>query len=314
MSAVATDPVLAEASRWQEVRRLRRDRPRSRMLRASGWLLALLFLGSWPALGVDPSDVFGAERLDRLQRFLVEDATPRPLREGQGDFGAWASARWREDGAAATASTLGIAVLAIVLAAVAGWFLGLLGARTLMSAHPFQPHGSADPRSCPQVLPRTARAVRVACVLLRGIPEYVWAFLLLAMLGTTAWPAVLALAIHNAGILGRLGGETVENLPPAPLRALTMAGATRRQVAAVAVFPLALGRYLLYFFYRFETCVREATVLGMLGVASLGYEVVEARARDRYDEMLFFVGLAALLVLAADLLSDLARRWLRTGV
>jgi phosphonate transport system permease protein len=306
----------AAAARWEEVRRLHRARPRSRMLRASAALLTALFVGAWFLLGVDPADIAGAERLERLSRFIEEDATPRPLREGAGggSFGDWALGLWNGGGAEAMLSTLGIAVLAIVLAALGGWFLGLFGARTLMSAHPFLPHGSADPRSCSKVLPRTAGAVRVACVLLRGIPEYVWAFLFLAMLGPSAWPAVLALAIHNAGILGRLGGETVENLPPAPLRALSMAGASRRQVAATAVFPLALGRYLLYFFYRFETCVREATVLGMLGVASLGYEVVEARARDRYDEMLFYVGLAAFLVLMADLLSDFARRWLRAGV
>jgi len=54
-------------------------------------------------------------------------------------------------------------------------------------------------------LPRAWRALsactRAALILLRAIPEYVWAFLLLAMLGPSAWPAVLALAIHNSGIL-----------------------------------------------------------------------------------------------------------------
>jgi len=78
-----------------------------------------------------------------------------------------------------------------------------------------------------------------------------------------------------------------------------------------AVLPLALPRFLLYFFYRFETCVREATVLGMLGVVSLGYWIQEARARQTYDELLLFVGLGALLVLAADAVSIAARGWLR---
>ena len=44
------------------------------------------------------------------------------------------------------------------------------------------------------------------------MPEYIWAFLLLFLLGPTAWPAVLALAIHNAGILGKLASEVVEDL------------------------------------------------------------------------------------------------------
>ena len=60
----------------------------------------------------------------------------------------------------------------------------------------------------------------------RAVPEYLWAFLLVESLGYTALPAVLALALHNAGILGRLGAETVENMPPAPARALAAAGAS----------------------------------------------------------------------------------------
>jgi phosphonate transport system permease protein len=131
------------------------------------------------------------------------------------------------------------------------------------------------------------------------------------MLGTSAWPAVLALAIHNAGILGRLGADTIENLDAAPLRSLRMLGASRRQLALNAVLPLSLSRFLLYFFYRFETCVREATVLGMLGFVSLGYWIQESRGRQTYDEMLLFVALGALLVLAADVLSIAARAWLR---
>ena len=53
--------------------------------------------------------------------------------------------------------------------------------------------------------------------------------------------------------------------------------------------------------------LREATVLGMLGVASLGYWIQDSRTRQFYDQMLFFVVLGAAIVLAADLLSMLAR-------
>ena len=63
------------------------------------------------------------------------------------------------------------------------------------------------------------------------------------------------------------------------------------------------------FFYRFETCVREATVLGMLGVVSLGYFVKEARTRHFYDEMLLLVAFGGGIVLLADLLSYLVRGW-----
>ena len=134
------------------------------------------------------------------------------------------------------------------------------------------------------------------------------------MLGPNhAWPAVLALALHNSGILGRLGAETVENLEPTSLRTLSALGAPRRSVLFAAVFPLALGRYLLYFFYRFETCIREATVLGMLGVVSLGFYISDARGKMYYDEMLLLILLGAGIVIASDLVSALARRYVRTA-
>ena len=147
---------------------------------------------------------------------------------------------------------------------------------------------------------------------MRAVPEFILAFLLLAVLGPrNAWPAILALAIHNCGILARLGSEVVENLEPAPLRALAAVGAPRRSMVVFGVLPLALGRDLLYFFYRFETCVREATVLGMLGVLSLGYWIQDARAKQYYDEVFLLVLFSVGLVLMADLLSVLARRSIR---
>ena len=99
-------------------------------------------------------------------------------------------------------------------------------------------------------------------------------------------------------------------MPPAAARALAAAGASRSQTAA-AVFPSLLPRLLLYFFYRWETCVREATVLGMLGVLSLGSLIRDARAGNLYDELFFYVLLGALMVLAGDLLSALARGLVR---
>jgi ABC-type phosphate/phosphonate transport system permease subunit len=57
--------------------------------------------------------------------------------------------------------------------------------------------------------------------------------------------------------------------------------------------------------------VREATVLGMLGIVSLGYWIQDARARNHYDTMILLVGIAVVLVLIGDLVSVVARRVVR---
>jgi phosphonate transport system permease protein len=305
------------------VHALRASRPRSAYLRWSA-LGALLLTGwAWWAGSFDPGDLLSTQRLRNLQRFLRE-IRPTPLRGTDWDWGIaweWAWTMFRDghqgamfempSGAEVVGLTLAISVVAIVLAGMFGVIAAFPAAHTFATPSPFLPgsdRSSVVARSAWRTLLLGARAL---LIFMRAIPEYVWAFLLIGMLGISAWPAVVALAIHNTGILGKLNAETIENLSPSSLSALRGVGATRRQVATTGALPAALSRFLLYFFYRWETCVREATVLGMLGIASLGYALDEARVRGRYHDMVFYVLLGAALVLIGDLVSAIARRIVR---
>lgn len=315
----ANEPELARV----DVDALWRARPRSGLVRASWIGIGALVAWAWSSRDFDWADLFAERRAENLRRFLASEVTPYPLRESGFSWSAlwtWSSELWNERGAQGTLATLCMAVLAISLAALLATLFAPFAARNLMAARPFEFSSLSRARMRSSVEERQHRRfawrvvtslVRALLILLRAIPEYVWAYLLLAMLGPSAWPAVLALAIHNSGILGKLGAETIENLEARPLVAWHGLGATRAQVWLGAILPLALSRFLLYFFYRFETCVREATVLGMLGVASLGYWIQDARAKHFYDDMLFFVVLGAAIVLLGDLVSALARAMLR---
>ncbi len=298
-----------------EIDVLARERPRSRLVRWSLVLLGLLVLWAWFGGEIQVAEAFGPQRMANLKRFLTVDIQPYDLRDRPFDLGehiAWCWHLASDRGLAGALATLSISILAITLAGLGASCLMLFAARNVASREPFEAWIRADgeaarPRSQGALWKLVSSLVRALLIFLRAIPEYMWAFLLLAMLGPSAWPAVLALAIHNSGILGKLGAETIENLDPRTLRVLREHGASRAQVAVAAILPLSLSRFLLYFFYRFETCVREATVLGMLGVASLGYWIQDSRTRQFYDEMLFFVALGAAIVLGADLVSMLAR-------
>ena len=67
----------------------------------------------------------------------------------------------------------------------------------------------------------------------------------------------------------------------------------------------------MFFFYRWETCVREATVLGMLGIVSLGFWIQDARARQQFDTLFFLILIGAAMVMIGDVVSTLARRIVR---
>jgi phosphonate transport system permease protein len=306
----------------QAVSELWRRRPRSHLLR---W--TLIILAGWTAYSFGSGELhagafLGERRLGNLRKFFSEELMPYSLREeglSLSGLWGWISGIWNEVGAHSSLATLQISILAICLAGLGAWPLSLLTARNFARQRPFE--GFVGPR--PGWRQRSVRnsawtlarqAARFLAILLRAVPEYILAFLLLAVLDPeSAWPAVLALAIHNGGILARLGGEVVENLEPAPLRALTASGARRSGMVVFAIFPLTFGRNLLYFFYRFETCVREATVLGMLGVVSLGYWIKDARAKQYYDEMFLLMLFGVGLVVLADVTSALVRRSIRRG-
>jgi len=292
------------ADRWGEIRKLRRGRRRSPFVRYSLLLVLAIFAYAWLCGEVETGDFLSERRRENLARFADRVA------EG-GAFSTKAGEIFAERGFPGMTATLAIAVLAIVMAGATGALLCLPAARNFMRPDPFV--DTAGRRGGPRglLLGAAVRVTRLLQLFLRSVPEYVWAYLFLTILGPTAWPAVLALAIHNTGTLGKLGSEVVENLEPAAPRALRSLGAPRFRIAWTAIFPLALPRFLLYFFYRFETCVREATILGLLGIVSLGYYIEEARAMRAYGEMLFLVLLGAAIVLLGDLISAGTRRLVR---
>jgi len=158
-----------------------------------------------------------------------------------------------------------------------------------------------------------ASFVRFIFVITRALPEYLLAFLLLRIFGPTAWPLILALAIHNFGIVGRLGGEIVDLKNFNHTRQQLSIGGSRINVFLFSILPSHFNRFLLYFFYRWETCIRDATILGMLGISSLGYLINDSTARNRYDELLFYTLLGACIVIIGDLLSDFVRSRLRSA-
>jgi phosphonate transport system permease protein len=294
-----------------ELRTLRRMRPRSPFLRWSAIGLLALVVLSWASGEFAGAELLSERRISNLLRFLGE-IVPFPLQEETGQTVLqWAGGLMTSRGIPGALATLAISVAAIVLAAAAAGLLCLPATRSIASPEPWLP-GPRPPGAAAVWAWRALVAVtRTVLIFLRAIPEYVWAYLFLAMLGPTAWPAVLALAVHNAGILGKLGAETVENLERPALASLRALGGTRTQIAAVGILPAALPRLLLYFFYRWESCVREATVLGMLGIVSLGSWIQDARSRQRYDDMLFLILLGAGIVIVGDVVSAVARAWVR---
>ncbi|HPF15758.1 MAG TPA: ABC transporter permease subunit, partial [Planctomycetota bacterium] len=240
----------------ERLRKLERARPRNRVARRTAQALALGVVVSLARMDLGWGRLLAGPDEPGLLRFLEQDAKPFPLRAPGAtllDLGPWLLRILREYGLEGMGRTLAIALVASALAGGFALLVAPINTATLMAKDPF---GAAPAKGSPWI----SSLMRNVCLALRALPEYLLGFLLLALLAGSVWPVVLALALHNGGILGRLFGDSAEDVPSRPIQALAACGSPRAGLWFLGIAPLAFSRWLAFFFYRFETCVREATV------------------------------------------------------
>lgn len=112
--------------------------------------------------------------------------------------------------------------------------------------------------------------------LMRGLNEFVLALIFVSAVGLGPFPGILALAIHTAGILAKLFAEGIEDVDKGQLEAIDATGARTMQRFSHAVWPQVLPHVTSMTLYRFESNVRAATVLGLVGAGGIGVYLTEA--------------------------------------
>lgn len=290
---------------------LRKQRSKSVYLRISGILVLLGIAWAWttnsPLLGR-----LSAERRWANFKNFAEGLVPSPVRRS-GDWSdafPWAWEILTDEAFEALLTTFGIATAAIILSGFFVLPILPLASRELSRLHSFNIWSGRSGKLTRVVRKVIGPMTRFGFVLARAVPEYILAFLLISLLGLQVWPLVLALAIHNFGILGRLWGEVVENAEPSSAQQALVSGQRRNGAYVTRILPESFNRFLIYFFYRWETCVKDATVLGMLGLLTLG-KLIALSKGFFWDKMFFYVLLASSVIVIGDLFSTFLRRRLR---
>lgn len=296
------NPTLAE---------LKKHKPHRYLLTACYIAMLVAVYLSW-TLGEAPETTLTLEdRLLNLKRFVTKELIPYPV-QGSKDWSdsiPWAKELFLTKGLKAVLQTLGIASAAMITAYFCSLITLPLSSKELNRSTPFDIFKARKPLMT-LLATISSTLVRFIYILSRAMPEYILAYILLRLLGPTVLPLILGLAIHNFGIIGRLGGELIDNSKLNHTKVLLAQGASRNNSYLFSILPTYFNRFTLYFFYRWETCIRDATVLGYLGVASLGFLISDTRARDHYDEMFFYIILGGLTVIIGDLVSE----WIRSKI
>ncbi len=246
--------------------------------RARTWLLwftvAALLAWSW-----GPTEMRKIGSLFTDWRNMAEFASGflRP------DFGDWTAY------AAEMVETVQIAIWGTALAV----FFGI----------PFAILSSAN--VCPQWVVQPVRRLMDAC---RAINEIVFALLFVVAVGLGPLAGVLAVAVHNIGIIAKLFSEAVEAIDPRPVEGIRATGATRLQEVIFGVVPQVMPLWSSYTLYRFETNVRSATVLGIVGAGGIGHSLYENIRSFHYSETAAIVIIVVATVMLIDLVSARIRK------
>jgi len=262
-------------------------------LRRAGWtLLALLAL--WPLLQLAqfrPADLFDARNLAVMGGFLGQFFPPN------------LSAEFLALAFKATLETLAMATAGIALALLLALPLGLALTYSLSVSR----IGPGPGRGAGEALRALAR---MALLLLRGIPELVWALLLVRAFGLGPAAGVLALALTYGGMLGKVYSEILESGDTRPARVLLESGSGRLMAFFYGLLPGAAQELASYTIYRWECAVRASVIMGFVGAGGLGQLMDQSMKMLNGGEVSTILAIFLLLVLLADALSVFLRKLL----
>ena len=237
--------------------------------------LVLAYLGwLWVKFGLSPEALW--KGASRLGAFVVAMLPPDP-----GPY-AW-------DFLKSTGETLGMAFLGTLFATIIAFPLAYAGASNVVGN------------------PVLHFVVRRVFDMFRGIPALIWALVFVASFGLGPMAGVLALMMSDFAALAKLGAEAIENADRKPIEGLTSTGASRLQVLRFGLIPQVLPVQISQALYFFESNVRSAAVLGIVGAGGIGYYLSDLSRNNHWDMVSFILIVFLVLVAVIDAVSKRLR-------
>ena len=149
------------------------------------------------------------------------------------------------------------------------------------------------------------RRVLDAC---RSINEIVFALLFVVAVGLGPFAGVLALWVHTTGVLAKLFSEAVEAIDPQPVEGIRATGAHPLAEIVYGVIPQVMPLWISYALYRFESNVRSAAVVGMVGAGGIGMVLWDVIRGFQYAQTAAVLIMLVVAVSLIDMLSSKQRK------
>ena len=148
---------------------------------------------------------------------------------------------------------------------------------------------------------------RIITIFFRAIPEFIIAMILVIAIGFGAIPGVLALGIHTMGFLAKFYAEDIEHINKGPVDALRSSGASKRQIISFAVIPQIIPSFVANNLYILDRNIRMATMLGIVGVGGIGYELQSSFRMFEYERVSAIIILIFVTIFLIDNFSAFIR-------
>ncbi|MDL2400080.1 phosphonate ABC transporter, permease protein PhnE [Rhizobium mayense] len=233
-------------------------------------LLAAIFVfGLWWIDATPPRFWNGAGRLGFLIKLMLPPSTG-------GVFGTYLQA---------LGETLAMAFFGTFLSTIVAFPLGFLGARNIV----------------PNIFLHFG--FRRVLDVMRGIDILIWALIFVSAVGMGPFAGVLAIAFSDVAFLTKIYAEAIENVDRKPIEGTQAAGANRLQAIRLAVVPQVLPVILSSALYFFESNVRAATILGIVGAGGIGLELSQQILVNNWDQALFIIIMMLVAVAIIDFIS-----------
>jgi len=152
--------------------------------------------------------------------------------------------------------------------------------------------------------------VRASLIVLRSVPELVWALVFVRVVGLGPTAGVLAIALTYGGMLGKVYAEILESGESHATQTLMRNGSGRLQAFVYALLPSHAAELASYTVYRWECAIRSSVVLGFVGAGGLGQQLDNSMKMFNGGE----VATLLLVFIALVALADRVSAWLRKAL
>jgi phosphonate transport system permease protein len=150
-------------------------------------------------------------------------------------------------------------------------------------------------------------AVRRGLDTIRSVDKLIWALVFVGVVGLGPFAGILAIGVSDTGSLGKLFSEAIESTDARGRESVLASGGTPFLSVRFGLLPQVLPIIAGQILYFFESNVRSASIIGIVGAGGIGLQLSEQIRTYDFDQVAFAIIMILVTVAAIDWISGKLR-------